>query len=238
MPLSNFHQRIAHVTAHPATGPILIIALGDSITMGCTSLGLLAPDAVYHARLKRMLEDRYPNTVFSVINAGVGGQCADDGLARLDRHVIRHQPDLVTIAFGANDVHRGQAGLDGYRQALREIIIRTREETVAAIVLMTPPFQCDKPSSRVAVPHREMVDTMMKAQQSGMLTRYAEAMRDVGREMGVPVADVHARYQQLADAGINTTDLLANGLNHPTPAAHLHPAALLMNLIDSAGDAA
>ena len=235
MTLTRFRQRIDEVGRSPDTGPVLIVALGDSITMGCTSLGTLEPEAVYHARLKRMLEDRHPNAVFSVINAGVGGQRAGDGLARLQRQVIAPRPDLVIIAFGANDAHAGEAGLDVYRDALASIVRQSRERTDADVVLMTPPFQCTEASPRVAAAHRDMVEAMMHVQRSGLLARYADVVRQLGTEHDVPVADVHARWQQLADAGLDTTAMLANGLNHPTGAAHRYSAELLMALMEDAG---
>ena len=235
MELTRFRQRIDEVGQAPATGPVLIVALGDSITMGCTSLATLEPEAVYHARLKRMLEDRHPNVVFSVINAGVGGQRAGDGLARLNRQVIAPQPDLVLVAFGANDAHDGEPGLTTYRDALASIIERTRRDTEANAVLMTPPFQCSKASPRVATVHKELIEKMMHVQCRGLLARYAEVVRELGAEHDVPVADVYARWQQLADAGVNTTELLANGLNHPTGAAHRYAAEVLMAVIESEG---
>ncbi len=238
MPLTRFRQRIDEVGQAPATGPVLIVALGDSITMGCTSLATLEPEAVYHARLKRMLEDRHGDVVFSVINAGVGGERAGDGLSRLDRHVVAHRPDLVIVAFGANDAHDGEAGLPAFGEALAAIVDRTRQRTDADVVLMTPPLQCTQTSPRVAAAHREMVEQMMHVQCSGLLARYAEAVRQLARAHDVPLADVHARWQQLADAGVDTTAMLANGLNHPTGAAHRYAAEVLMGLIEGGGAAA
>ena len=41
-----------------------------------------------------------------VINAGISGHTTTEGLARLDRDVLQHKPDLVTVSFGLNDMIR------------------------------------------------------------------------------------------------------------------------------------
>ena len=63
----------------------------------------------------------------------------------------------------------------------------------------------------------------------------AEAVRQVARELNVPVADVYAEWERLAADGTNTDDLLANGLNHPTAEAHAIPAQLLLQLMAESG---
>ena len=82
---------------------MLIVAFGDSVTQGYTKANTIEAKYVYHQRLKEQLENRYPLTTFSVINAGVAGFTAEGSLERLQRDVIRYQPDLVLIGFGLND---------------------------------------------------------------------------------------------------------------------------------------
>jgi GT2 family glycosyltransferase len=76
---------------------VLIVALGDSVTQGLAEPDRFLHDQVYHAHLKRLLEQRHPLCTFSVINAGADGQTAADGLARFDRDVAAHQPDLLLV---------------------------------------------------------------------------------------------------------------------------------------------
>jgi hypothetical protein len=45
-------------------------------------------------------------------------------------------------------------------------------------------------------------------------------MRAVASELDVPLADAYRRWQELAAAGVDTTLLLANGINHPFGHAH------------------
>ena len=57
-------------------------------------------------------------------------------------------------------------------------------------------------------------------QNGGVLTRYVEAARGVARKLGVPVADAYRRWERLQAAGVDTTALLSNGINHPTVELH------------------
>ncbi|MDB5324569.1 MAG: lysophospholipase [Phycisphaerales bacterium] len=94
--LNRFLDRVETKSCDCGVGrPVVIVAFGDSVRMGATNLDVLEPDAVYHARVKRSLEARYPLCVFSVINAGVGGDSARRGLDRIKRDVLRYDPDLV-----------------------------------------------------------------------------------------------------------------------------------------------
>ncbi|HEV2955709.1 MAG TPA: arylesterase [Xanthobacteraceae bacterium] len=83
-----------------AARPVKIVALGDSLTAG---LGLPA-DAAFPARLQRALAQK--GIAADVVNAGVSGDTAADGLARLDWSVPE-DTDAVILELGANDALRG-----------------------------------------------------------------------------------------------------------------------------------
>jgi acyl-CoA thioesterase I len=77
---------------------IKILALGDSLTTGYG----LAPENSFASRLEQaLIQD---GLEVRVINGGVSGDTAHDGLMRLNR-LIRHNPDLVIVEFGANDIY-------------------------------------------------------------------------------------------------------------------------------------
>ena len=77
---THFHQRIAEKKANMAAAPVLIVALGDSVTHGIMELNVIDQQAVYHHQLWKMLIARHPSCVFSVLNAGVGGDNAPGAL--------------------------------------------------------------------------------------------------------------------------------------------------------------
>lgn len=201
-------------------GSVVMVAFGDSVTMGATSVGKLEPAAVYHHRLKGMLEARYPSCTFSVINSGVGGDTATASLSRIERDVLRYQPDLVLVAFGLNDASESQEKLTEFAQSLRRIIQRIREETSADVVLLTPPFMATRAGPNVDPAHRDLVPRMMRLQNEGILGQFAAAIREVAASEKTALADVYAEWESMGRSGVDTTALLANGINHPTGEAH------------------
>lgn len=83
-----------------ADRPFKIVALGDSLTAG---YGLPAQDA-FPAQLERTLKAK--GHAVEIENAGVSGDTASGGLARLDWSVP-DGTDAVIVALGANDMLRG-----------------------------------------------------------------------------------------------------------------------------------
>jgi acyl-CoA thioesterase I len=80
--------------------PLRIIAFGDSLTAGPE----LAADATFPAVLEKAL--RKAGDDVTIVNAGVSGDTAEDGLARLD-WALADGADGVILELGANDMLRG-----------------------------------------------------------------------------------------------------------------------------------
>jgi acyl-CoA thioesterase-1 len=86
--------------AIPGTGEVVILAFGDSLTAGYQ----IPPDKSFPAQLQAALRERgYP---VRVINSGVSGETAAQGLARLDWS-LDEKIDGAIVEFGANDALRG-----------------------------------------------------------------------------------------------------------------------------------
>ena len=83
-----------------AASPIKVVAFGDSLTAGY----LLPADEAFPAVLQKALRKDGFNV--SVINAGVSGDTATGGLARLDWS-ISAGTQAVILELGANDMLRG-----------------------------------------------------------------------------------------------------------------------------------
>lgn len=113
----------------PAVGaerPINIVALGDSLTAG---LGLSAKDA-FPAKLETAL--RAKGHAVTISNAGVSGDTASGGLARLDWSVPEGT-DAVILELGANDMLRG-TDPQVTRKALAAILRRLGERKVPVLI--------------------------------------------------------------------------------------------------------
>src|ERR1700720_1621266 len=106
--------------------PVKIVALGDSLTAG---LGLPA-DAAFPVKLEKALKAK--GLAVEIANAGVSGDTASGGLARLDWSVPEGT-DAVILELGANDMLRG---IDPQltRHALEEIVRRLTQRHVAVLL--------------------------------------------------------------------------------------------------------
>lgn len=234
--LKHFRGRIDEKSNDRNVAPVLIVALGDSVTQGVGQVDEFFREEVYHRRLVAMLEDRHPLTTISSINAGVDGHTVPKGLARLERDVLRHQPDLVIVGFALNDAALFQmAGLKEYIAGLEQIIGEIRTKTPSDIILMTPNMMLTRDNERVADRYKQYVEMLIETQVGGTLPAYIEGMRDVGEKLNVPVADVYAEWERMARSGQDTTAMLSNGLNHPDAERHQLAADVLMRVIESAG---
>ena len=59
-------------------------------------------------------------------------------------------------------------------------------------------------------------DMQLKIQLDGRLERYLDAAREVCTRQGAAVCDCYAKWKLLSQNGVDTTALLANGINHPS----------------------
>jgi acyl-CoA thioesterase-1 len=105
--------------------PVRIVALGDSLTAGRG----LPVNASFPAKLESALKAK--GVAVEIINAGVSGDTASGGLARLDWSVPEGT-DAVIVELGANDM---LLGIDPKvtRKALAEIV---RRLTARGIVVL------------------------------------------------------------------------------------------------------
>jgi acyl-CoA thioesterase I len=107
--------------------PITILALGDSLTAG---LGLDQTQA-FPARLEAALKAKGHDVV--VMNAGVSGDTAVDGAARLS-WALNEDVDAVLVELGANDALRGLPP-DQAKAALSEILKTLKQRNLPTLIL-------------------------------------------------------------------------------------------------------
>ena len=119
-------RRIGSPAAVAQDRPTKIVALGDSLTAGFN----LPASAAFPAKLERALKAK--GHAVEIANAGVSGDTASGGLARLDWSVP-DGTDAVIVELGANDMLRG---LDPKvtQRALDEIVRRLRERRIAVLL--------------------------------------------------------------------------------------------------------
>src|SRR6185437_10333221 len=124
---------LAQAPAPPATRPVKMVVLGDSLSAG---LGLQA-SAAFPARLQKALQAK--GIAIDISNAGVSGDTSSGGRDRLDWSVP-DGTDAVIVELGANDALRG---LDPKvtRGALSDILTRLKARKIAVLLcgMVAPP---------------------------------------------------------------------------------------------------
>lgn len=222
------------MTANP---PVTIAFLGDSVTHGCFECWMNEGDRIetvfdyssaYSTRMREILSLLYPNVQVNIINSGISGDAAPSGLARLDRDVLRYCPDLVVVSFGLNDCCNPNIPLETYTDALRNIFTKVRS-TGAEAIFLTQNYMNTYPSYRNPCDYlREASKMQMEMQRKGQLKQYMQAASAVALECGAKVCDLYSVWEKLAESGVDTTELLANKINHPIREFHYYMAIKLL----------
>lgn len=198
-------------------GPITIVAFGDSVTHGVL-MGEINYETVYWNRLKRKIEAIHAPLSYipvNVINAGIEGDSATGALCRIDRQVLIHQPDLVIVCFGLNDV---SGELEDYVSSLRIIFEKCRSGG-ADVIFMTPNMLNTYVAEDTPPEFREFAAVTAQYQNDGRMDRYMAAAKAAAADMGIPVCDCYAQWKKRSETQ-DTTMLLANRINHPTQEMH------------------
>lgn len=196
-------------------GPINIVAFGDSVTHGAVGPDEINYETVYWNRLHRKITALRNYVPVNVINAGIGGMTAASSLARMERDVFSHHPDLVIVCFGLNDIN---GPLAEYTDALAAIFRACHRYGTAAI-FMTPNMLNTYVTEDTPPELREYAAKTAAIQNDGTMDAYMQAACRTAREQGIPVCDCYALWKQRSETE-DTTRLLANGINHPRAELH------------------
>ncbi|MDF1535486.1 MAG: GDSL-type esterase/lipase family protein [bacterium] len=160
-----------------------VVAFGDSIVEGYNQ-----PEG-WPEMLARDLGARFGGV--EVINAGVAGNTAANGLARLQRDVLDRDPDLVLIAFGLNDMKDGES-VAVFASNLASMVDGILAEGAQPVLLTTTRLQ--KGASILG-----RVDP----------APFNEAIRKIASDRAIPIIDVNDRFR-----GYNTPEYLMD-VAHP-----------------------
>ena len=106
----------------------VILAFGDSLTYGTGTSRDFAYPAILQQNISR-----------TVINAGVPGEITRQGLVRLPGLLQRHQPDLVIICHGGNDILR-KLDLGKARQNIQAMIDLAHQAGAQVMLVGVPEF--------------------------------------------------------------------------------------------------
>ena len=141
---------------------LTIVFFGDSITAGYG----VDSSYVYLFRLRLKSTSAFDRT--KVVNAGVPGNTAADGLARLDSDVLSQKPDLVYLAFGGNDL-KARVPLSEFENILRKMVRRLQSETHSEVIMLTTPVFDIPLISKTTRQYNDVIRKVAKEENVGLL---------------------------------------------------------------------
>jgi lysophospholipase L1-like esterase len=204
-------------TAHPSA--MLPADLGKRKSLKVVCFGDSVTGVYYHTGSRRAYTDMLgialqqisPQSKIEMVNAGISGNTTVNGLARLDKDVLAHKPDVVTVMFGLNDMTR--VPLSQYSANLKEIVTKCRA-IGAEVVLATP---------------NNVIDT--SSRPTSKLIQYCDAVREVAREMDLPICDTYRELQAVRAEESFSWRLLMSDEIHPNMDGHKRIAEQLADAI-------
>ena len=208
-------------------GPINIVIFGDSVSHGAL-LDTIDYENVYWNRLKKKLNAFREYVPVNMINASIGGTTAKASLQRLERQVLIHEPDLVIVCFGLNDVN---GSLESYISSL-EVIFGRGAEAGCDVIFMTPNMLNTYVAEGTPTQYLAYAAKTAEMQNGGKMDEFMSSAVALARKMGITVCDCYSEWKELAKTQ-DTTALLVNRINHPTSEMHALFADRLYALIMS-----
>ena len=113
--------RVQHALAKARRGePIVVGTIGGSITQGASAS---AEENRWPNRVAQWWRATFPQSVVTLVNAGIGATGSDVGAHRVQAHLLDKHPDFIVAEYAVNDSINPMAGetLEGLvRQILRQ----------------------------------------------------------------------------------------------------------------------
>ena len=185
-----------------ARQPFLMVALGDSNTCNTNFSGGAKqwPELLHSA-----LRDRFGYQELLLVNAGICGDTVQDAGRRLERDVLRFQPDLVLVCFGTND---RKLPVPVFRTELNAVCERLEQAGATVLLRTTLPIMEREP----APPHIWKQDVDLRER--------LDVVRAVARERGLVLVDTYAAWCAAESAGkLAMPDVMCDDV-HSNAAGH------------------
>ena len=206
-------------------GPINIVIFGDSVSHGALRDNI-DYENVYWNRLKKMLNQFRDYVPVNMINASIGGTTAKESLSRFEKQVLIHEPDLIIICFGLNDVN---GSLEDYLEPLECMFSRCKSEN-KDVIFMTPNMLNTSVADDTPEEYYNYAIKTAEMQNGGRMDNFIYSAVDLANRYQIPVCDCYSKWKELSKTH-NITTLLVNRINHPTSEMHQLFATSLFDMI-------
>lgn len=175
-----------------------IVLIGDSITFGDNASSYKNSWA---GRLEDYLRQDFKGD-FEVINNGVEGETAQEGLDNIEDSVIKYTPDIVFIGYGTNDCTKEMGkyinDIYNFESNVKDIAEIVREQTNAAIIFnLAPPVieeMCSDDVVQIRNKDIEAYNNVVKTLCGSMMMAYIDhynIMKDKDLSVLIDVDGIH-----------------------------------------------
>ena len=179
------------------------VCFGDSITQEASSPERDGWVSALSAYWIRRVEVR---------NRGFSGYNTRWALKIYEKVVLGEKPDVIVIFFGANDsIDESVAQhvpLDEYKDNLKKMVLMTKKSLDSTkVILMTPP-----PVYEPVLEERNQAKgkTLLVDRSNERTLLYVNAVKDIGKEFGLPVVD---NFNTMEVDSPNRNNYLRDGLH-------------------------
>lgn len=196
----------------------VVVMLGDSTT-----------DRGMPTVVKKQLDQRIEPLLErpSVINAGKGGDNATSALERLEKDVLVHKPDIVTVSFGLNDT--GGRKPEQYGESLKKIVESLKAADIEVLLMTSTPFNNERHFWGKQFEELGGLDEYMDRE-------FCERMRSLADSEDVLLCDLHTIFKDAIkkDPDLINTVVSTDGVHLTTAGYDLvaeHVAPVLHTLL-------
>ena len=185
---------------------VTLVAFGDSITEN-NNWTLGGRNWVQH--LECHINSIFPHRT-TVINSGVGGDSLPACFDRLDRDVLRFQPDIVIVSFGTNDCINEDP--EGFRTMYRNLLNKIRNAGALVITRTPTPWLNMETGQQLTHRHNgKIID----------LERYVSVIKEVSAELDIYCIDHYAYWMKSLKSMYHTEMVMLMGNSvHPNANGH------------------
>ncbi len=149
--------------------PLNIVAIGSSSTVG---LWVLRSAATYPEVMRRELSRLRSNLAIKVINSGRIGDTIPNNIARFERDVFAHTPDLVIWQLGTNDVAWGGQPDQALKKSVLEGV-RALKAGSSDVVLMDLQYAPQVLASGSYSTMEGIIADVARQERVGLFSRFA-----------------------------------------------------------------
>ena len=188
---------------------VRIVCFGDSITGKYYHTG---GRRAYADLLTRALQNIYPKAKINMFNAGVSGDTTSGGVVRLEKDVLSHDPHLVIIMFGMNDIAAWSE--QKYLANMKAIVTDCRRSGAETII-------CTQNSIFPTDPQRSV----------DKLVRVTALQREFAAKVKSPIADCYAAFEKVRERDATEWSVLMSDAIHPNLNGHQLMAQIIASTI-------